>query len=99
MALLTFEFFFRLLWGWNIFLLFILRAETTEDFLRVSARFTIGLGLISLAGAFLAGTGWTGALPVALVMVASIAYLSLRMLSARLLAASIILFVPLLLPG
>lgn len=98
MALLTFEFFFRLLWGWNIFLLFISRAESTEDFLRVSARFTIGLGLVSLAGGIFAGLGLAGTLPVLLLMAASIAYLSLRLLSARIFAASIILFVPLLVP-
>ena len=97
MAILSFEFFFRLLWGWNFYLLFISRAESSEGFLKVSARFSVGYALAALLSGFFAHLGWIEMAPVFLLLFASLAYLSRGFLILRLLSVGIILFSPLLL--
>lgn len=97
MALLAFEFFFRLLLGWNFYLIFISREESSEAFLKVSARFSLGFAITAIFAAYYAGLSWMDQLPMLLVFLSSLAYLSRRFLSLRLLSVGIILFTPLLL--
>lgn len=99
MALLAFEFFFRLLWGWNFYLIFISRAESSEAFLKVSARFSLGYLLTLVAAAYMGGLELNNmSLFVSLlIFLASVAYLSKKYLFLRALSVGIILFSPLLL--
>ncbi len=96
MAPLAFEFFFRLLWGWNFYLIFISREESSEAFLKVSARFSLGFALTALIAGGYSGMAGMELLPVALVMLSSLAYLSRSFLSFRIVSVGIILFTPLL---
>ncbi|MEZ4814843.1 MAG: hypothetical protein R3A80_06500 [Bdellovibrionota bacterium] len=97
MAPLAFEFFFRLLWGWNFYLIFISREESSEAFLKVSARFSFGFALTALLAGYSAGMSSMEQLPLFLTFLSSLAYLSRRFLPLRLFSVGIILFTPLLL--
>lgn len=97
MALLAFEFFFRLLWGWNFYLIFISRAESSEAFLKVSARFSFGFALTALCSGYYAGLSWNQLLPSLLIFFASVAYLSRKYVFLRIVSVGIILFSPLFL--
>ncbi len=96
MAFLAFEFFFRLLWGWNFYLIFISRAESSEAFLKVSARFSAGFALIAGLAAYSAGLGFRETLPLVLVFLSSLAYLSRSYLALRIASVLILLLSPLL---
>lgn len=96
MAILAFEFFFRLLWGWNFFIFFVSRNESREDFLKVSFRFAAGFAAFAFASAYFVDLPNQNLLWVSLLFIASRLYLSRKFLVFRLLAVFIYILVPVL---
>lgn len=94
MAILAFEFFFRLLWGWNFFIFFVSRNESREDFLKVSFRFAAGFAAFAFASAYFVDLPNQNLLWVSLLLIASRLYLSRKFLIFRLLAVFIYVLVP-----
>jgi hypothetical protein len=97
MAFLSFEFFFRLVWGWSFFMLFISRAESSEDFLRVSFRFIAGFFGIAALSALYGALSFYELGVCGLIFLASWAYLSRSFVILRILGVLTIAFAPLLL--
>jgi hypothetical protein len=96
MAILAFEFFFRLLLGWNFFLFFVSRAESSEAFLKVSARFSIGFAAIALVCAVQGGMGNLEYGPVIFLAISTLCYLSRKHLILRLISILFFLLAPVL---
>ena len=101
MSFLAFEFFFRLLWGWNLFLLLISRHESSEKFLRVSFRFSTGFTLVATLAALSSPLGPSKAEYAVLfaVWLGAGLYLSVRQTWMRVAGVSLVLLSPLALLG
>lgn len=97
MGLLAFEFFFRLLWGWNLFLLLVSRQESSEKFLKVSLRFSLGFAATAGVACFYSQSSKTSLIMLLLLTLGPVFYLSLRSVALRLLGFVLILGAPFIL--
>lgn len=97
MALLAFELFFRLLWGWLLFILFVSRLESSEKFLKISFRFTFAFGMLALLAGWVARCSHLEQGVIIGMLVASVLYLSGKSLLFRMLGSAAFLILPLFL--
>lgn len=97
MGFLSFEFFFRLLWGWNLYLLLVSRQESSEKFLRVSLRFSFGFASVAALSSLYSQVGRWDLITLACLFVGAASYLSQRFVFLRAAGLLLILCSPLLL--
>ncbi len=107
MALLGFELLFRLLWGLLVGVIFVRRTESSEKFVKIAARFSWGIGIVSAGLLYVADLPLTATgesaekLPILLSLAAVVLgfqmYASIMAIWGRMLGFLLIVLAPLFL--